>query len=208
MTKKPPRRRSPLLVLCVAVALFAMALPVLISGDVSIVINDELPRLAKDRTVLVTCANAGLGLATVKLIAQAGTAKKVVLACRNTAKCKQAQQEVQQELPEFSKTQILTVHLDFANRDSIVEGARSIQQQLSDSDVNNTTTSALDILINNAGVAFTRCRNAHGHQSLGSRFIDTLLVEQYLGKCLGTSHRSRFFTNSDCLVAGRFLGLV
>lgn len=155
MAKQPSRRPSTLLVFGVGVALFSILLPIFISGEVRITIDEELPRLAKDRTILVTGANAGLGLATVKLIAQAGTAKKLILACRNTGKCENAQKEVKQQLPENCTTQVLTVHLDLANRNSIIIGARSVQQHLSNgNDGNDSRPPALDVLINNAGIAF------------------------------------------------------
>lgn len=152
-TRNYHRRSVQSLMLCVAVALIAIALPLLLSADIDMT-SEELTRLAQDRSILVTGANSGLGLATVKLIGQLGTAKNVLLVCRNVAKCEEARNQVQLELPESSNTQVLTVQLDLANRTSIAEGARVVQHYLSDIDHSHSGTAPLDILINNAGVAF------------------------------------------------------
>lgn len=136
------------LVICVVVVLIAVALPLLLSSDVDLG-NEELSRLATDRSILVTGANSGLGLATVKLLGRLGTAKSVLLACRNAAKCEEARHEVQKELPESARTQVLTVPLDLADRLSITESSLVVKEYLSVDGI-----APLDILINNAGVAF------------------------------------------------------
>ncbi|KAL3941918.1 MAG: hypothetical protein SGBAC_003810 [Bacillariaceae sp.] len=114
----------------------------------------KLEEMLQDRTVLVTGANSGLGLATVKSLARTGTAKKIILACRNTTRCQTARMDVEKDLPESSSTQVIAVSLDLANRTSIADGAVSIQEELGTSEDTTTTIGPLDILINNAGVAY------------------------------------------------------
>lgn len=143
-------RSSSLIWGVVLVALCAIALSIATSGDIEFDLDESLPVWSNNKTVVVTGANAGLGLATVLRIAHAGTAKNIVLACRNVEKCQRAVEEVQEALPANSATRVHRVIVDLASRDSIVQGARSLQELLS----NDNQKPAVDVLINNAGVAY------------------------------------------------------
>ena len=136
-----------------AVAFLATILSILTSGELSVGTEENLRSLAKDKTILITGANSGLGLATARLLAKTGSPKKIILACRNTSKCNGAINQLQQELPESAATQIWAIKLDLANRTSITDGAMSLQTILESSN-SSKVAPALDILINNAGVAF------------------------------------------------------
>jgi len=54
----------------------------------------DIARLSKDKVILITGANAGLGKATVKLLAQAGEASVVIMACRDMNKCENARADI------------------------------------------------------------------------------------------------------------------
>ena len=90
------------LLLAGSVALFAVGWQVLFLNVKEMEL--EWASLANNRTVLVTGANSGLGLATVKLLAKTGAPTAIIMGCRNATKCKQAQAEVQVELPSSSQT--------------------------------------------------------------------------------------------------------
>ena len=137
---------------CLFAILLLVTLPPLLSPSAMDIPENKLQELLQNRTVLVTGANSGLGLATVKHLARIGTANKIMMACRNATRCKAAKQEVENDLPESSTTKVITVSLDLANRTSIADGALAIQNELASEE--SGTTGTLDVLINNAGVAY------------------------------------------------------
>ncbi|KAL3942540.1 MAG: hypothetical protein SGBAC_003286 [Bacillariaceae sp.] len=147
--------RSRLLVICIAVALFAITFSIATSGDIDAVLDEELPTWSEDKNVLITGANAGLGMATALRIARAGTAKTIIMACRNPTKCKAAMQDAMSVLPEGATTRVQTVELDLSQRDSVVQGSYAITEALSEeATADKGIVPHLDVLINNAGVAF------------------------------------------------------
>lgn len=124
LTHRHPRS---LLIASIGAVIVALLLSVLLS-DEGKELEENWASLSKDRTILVTGANSGLGFATVRLLAREGTAKAIILGCRNEIKCKEAQSQVQLELPSNSSTLVLTVpSLDLANRESILDAAHSMQ---------------------------------------------------------------------------------
>ncbi|CAJ1958978.1 unnamed protein product [Cylindrotheca closterium] len=147
--------RSRSFVICIAVALCAIAFSIATSGGIEYALDKELPTWSRDKAVLITGANAGLGLATALRIARAGTANTIILACRNPSKCQVAMQDAVSILPEGATTRVLTVELDLSKRDSVMKGAHAIQEALSDQETaDQDVVPDLDVLINNAGVAF------------------------------------------------------
>lgn len=88
------------------------------------------------KTALITGANAGLGLATAKALAQRSF--DLILLCRNEQKGLQAQSEVRKANPAV---RVDLVTADLANGNSVRETAEKI----------NRTYKRLDVLINNAG---------------------------------------------------------
>jgi protochlorophyllide reductase len=101
-------------------------------------------------TVLVTGANAGLGLETSGALAAAGA--EVLLACRNLDKAEQAGRRIRQRHPA---ARVRVVELDLADLDSV----RRLADALVDADL------TIDVLVNNAGLmAVDAARTAQGYE--------------------------------------------
>lgn len=88
------------------------------------------------RTALITGANSGLGLESVRALAQRGA--RVVLACRSLAKAEAACQELAAE----GRGELIPLELNLADLASVRRGAAQVAERCS----------AIDVLINNAGV--------------------------------------------------------
>ncbi|GEM48140.1 oxidoreductase [Deinococcus cellulosilyticus] len=91
----------------------------------------------KGKTVIVTGANSGLGLETVKAFAARDA--RVILAVRNTEAGERVVSELQEEHP---RSKVTVMALDLADLKSVRDFAQKFQQE----------HSRLDLLINNAGV--------------------------------------------------------
>lgn len=89
------------------------------------------------KTVIVTGANAGIGKETAKELARRKA--RVILACRNLEKGKEAAQEILEE----TQQPVVVKHLDLASLKSVRHFAEDILK----------TESRLDVLINNAGMS-------------------------------------------------------
>eukprot|EP01061_Rhynchopus_euleeides_P045147 TRINITY_DN800_c0_g2_i1.p1 TRINITY_DN800_c0_g2~~TRINITY_DN800_c0_g2_i1.p1 ORF type:complete len:322 (+),score=117.45 TRINITY_DN800_c0_g2_i1:207-1172(+) len=89
------------------------------------------------KVVVVTGANAGLGLATAKEFARKGA--RVVMACRSEERARNALKQVQDYAPG-SQAEFLP--LDLSDLDSVTQFARDLE----------TKCGHVDVLINNAGV--------------------------------------------------------
>ena len=96
----------------------------------------DIPSLS-GRVAVVTGANGGLGLETARALARAGA--DVVMAARNAAKAKSAEQSIRRGVPDASLT---VVGLDLASLASVRTAADEILAQ----------HERIDILVNNAGV--------------------------------------------------------
>lgn len=117
----------------------------------------ELPRV-DGKVALVTGGNSGLGLQSVKVLAEKGA--RVLLACRTPAKGEEAVAALRARAPEL---RIETVALDLADLASV----RSLPERLP-GDVAH-----LDVLMNNAGVmAIPRKATADGFEmQLGTNHL-------------------------------------
>ena len=90
----------------------------------------------KNKTVLITGANSGLGLATAKALAKKSF--DLILLCRSEKKGREAIADVQRDTPTVK---INLVTADLADLDSVRDAAKKVKQEYP----------RLDVLINNAG---------------------------------------------------------
>jgi NAD(P)-dependent dehydrogenase (short-subunit alcohol dehydrogenase family) len=90
-------------------------------------------------TALVTGANSGIGLETTAALAAAGA--RVMLACRNGTKAAAATEVIRER---HDAAQLDLIHIDTSDVDSVRAAAAEILDR----------TDRLDLLINNAGVAW------------------------------------------------------
>jgi NAD(P)-dependent dehydrogenase (short-subunit alcohol dehydrogenase family) len=121
----------------------------------------------------VTGANAGLGLATAKVLAERGAT--VVLACRDVVKAERAADRLRSEV---GGADLHVVHLDLASLASVREAADELRSDYP----------RLDLLINNAGVMavpyqrteddfeLTLATNHLGHFALTGLLLGRLLA--------------------------------
>jgi len=110
-------------------------------------------------TVVTTGANSGIGYQVALHFARRGD--RVVMACRNLDKAREAQQRIEQQVPN---AKIVRMQLDQSELDSVRAFGRRFTQEIGE----------LDLLINNAGtVALPLTRNSAGHE--------LLLATNYLG---------------------------
>ena len=127
----------------------------------------------RGRTVVVTGASSGLGLASSVALAQAGA--EVVLAVRDEARGEAALATVREQAPS---AQLRTVRLDLADLGSVQRCAEELKGSLG----------SLDVLLNNAGVMMPPSRrvtsdgfelqmgtNHLGHFALTGRLLPLLL---------------------------------
>ena len=125
----------------------------------------------KDKVVIITGANKGIGKESAKEIAKLGA--KVYMACRSLDSANQVRDEIVQET---GNQNVFVKHLDLASVDSIQKFAESFKQD----------ENKLDVLINNAGlwtktkrltdinVEQTFAVNVLGHQLLTQLLLDEL----------------------------------
>ena len=125
----------------------------------------------KNKTVIITGANKGIGKEAAKEIAKLGA--KVYMACRSLDSANQVRDEI---IKETGNQNVFVKHLDLASVDSIQKFAESFKQK----------ESKLDVLINNAGlwtktkkltdinVEQTFTVNVLGHQLLTQLLLNEL----------------------------------
>lgn len=99
-----------------------------------------------EQTVIITGANAGLGLEVCRSIVQL-KANKVILAVRNLAKGEAARELIQKETGRTGCMEVW--HLDMANFDSVKSFAKRANQ-----------LERLDVLVANAGIWTTAFEKA------------------------------------------------
>jgi len=124
------------------------------------------------RTVVVTGANGGLGLATARALAAAGA--EVVIAARNQERAAQAMERIQAAVPAAKLT---IVKLDLGSLDSVKAAAEEVL----------ASREMIDLLVNNAGImGIPQSRTADGfemqfgvdhlgHFALTARLLPALL---------------------------------
>jgi NAD(P)-dependent dehydrogenase (short-subunit alcohol dehydrogenase family) len=132
----------------------------------------DIPALA-GRTVVVTGANAGIGFETAQVLA--GRGARVVLACRDLGRARQAADRI---TAGPGRVRAEVVRLDLASLASVRDAAEQI----------GTSYPRIDLLLNNAGVMevpyqrtedgfeLTFATNHLGHFALTGLLLDRLLA--------------------------------
>lgn len=116
------------------------------------------------QTVIVTGSNIGLGLEASRHITQLG-ASRVILAVRNVAAGKEAQQSIEQSTGRNNICEVW--ELDLASYASVKEFAQRASSQLP----------RIDVVVANAALAATQFTLAEGHErSVTVNVISTMLL--------------------------------
>lgn len=139
----------------------------------------------KNRTVIVTGANTGLGYETALELARLGV--YVILACRNETKAKAAMERINGEVPE---AQLEFLELDLGSLESVKKAAAAFSK----------THKSLDLLINNAGIMALRHRKETSEQyekQFGVNHIGHFLFTGLLLPTLQATKHSRVVTLSS-----------
>ncbi|KAH8158063.1 hypothetical protein CIB48_g10189 [Xylaria polymorpha] len=99
--------------------------------------------MASDKTVvLITGANSGIGLETVKALATTSSDFHILLGCRSAEKGRYALDEIRTTLGDSMKGAVSVLQIDVCDQSSIVAAKEQIERQFG----------KLDVLINNAGI--------------------------------------------------------
>lgn len=135
-------------------------------------VRENIPSL-EGKVALVTGANSGVGLYTSKFLAMKGA--EVILACRNSHRCAEAQARIKAEFPSAVVT---TMNLDLSDLSSV--------RELSDAFPKRWTK--LDILCCNAGIMappYSKTKDGFelqfGVNHLGHFALTGLLLPQLMG---------------------------
>ncbi|KAL3935977.1 MAG: hypothetical protein SGARI_002748, partial [Bacillariaceae sp.] len=132
--------------------------------------NDKKKRKSKQKTVLITGSNTGIGLETARTLST-DYGYKVILACRSKDNALRAQAEINNFIVkgndkdnDSGKAIVLDSILDLSDFSSIQQYVKELQQKFE----------IIDVLINNAG------RNTSG-QDQGDGSLDLMFQTNYLG---------------------------
>jgi NAD(P)-dependent dehydrogenase (short-subunit alcohol dehydrogenase family) len=125
----------------------------------------------KDKVVIITGANRGIGKEAAKKIAKLGA--KVYMACRSLDSANEVKEEI---IKETKNEKVFVLELDLALSDSINKFVASFKNKESKLDVliNNAGISSRTKKLNNAGVELTFAINLLGHHYLTRLLIDLL----------------------------------
>ena len=136
------------------------------------------------RTVLITGANSGLGLASAEALARRGAT--VLMACRNPVRAEAAQARVARAA---TGPDPVTVALDLADLASVRTAAAEVDR----------TVDRLDVLMNNAGVmALPLGRTADGFEvQFGTNHLGHFALTGLLLPALGRATAPRVVTTSS-----------
>jgi NAD(P)-dependent dehydrogenase (short-subunit alcohol dehydrogenase family) len=102
--------------------------------------------MAPNEIILITGANTGLGLETIKALVQSTKAYTILLGGRVLAKAEDATNQAQKDFPNTASS-IHAVQIDVEDDDSILKLFDHVTSQYG----------RLDVLINNAGILSRYC---------------------------------------------------
>lgn len=143
----------------------------------------------KDKTVIITGANKGIGKETAKEIAKLGA--KVYMACRSLDSANEVKDEI---VKETGNTNVFVKHLDLASIDSIQKFVESFKQD----------ENKLDVLINNAGL-WTKTKkltNINVEQTFAVNVLGHQLLTQLLLNELRNAAPSRIINTASHFAGG------
>jgi retinol dehydrogenase 12 len=125
----------------------------------------------KDKVVIITGANKGIGKVAAKQIAKLGA--KVYMACRSLDSANLVREEI---VNETGNQYVFVRHLDLASFDSIINFAEQFKKEESKLDVliNNAGIMSQSKNLNDNGVEMTFAINVLGHHLLTKLLIDLL----------------------------------
>lgn len=125
----------------------------------------------KDKVVVITGANRGIGKATAKEIAKLGA--KVYMACRSLDSANEAKKEI---IKETKNEKVFVLELDLVSVDSINKFVKSFKEKESRLDIliNNAGITSRKKKLNDTGVELTFAINVLGHHYLTRLLIDLL----------------------------------
>lgn len=125
----------------------------------------------KNKVVIITGANRGIGRETTKEIAKLGA--KVYMGCRSLDSANEAKEEI---IKETKNENVFVRELDLASVNSIINFVKQFKEEESKLDVliNNAGISAGSKKLNDAGVELTFAINVLGHHHLTKLLVDIL----------------------------------
>ena len=125
----------------------------------------------KNKVVIITGANRGIGKEAAKEIAKLGA--KVYMACRSLDSANEAKDEI---IKETGNLNVFVKHLDLASVNSILNFTEQFKKEESKLDVliNNAGISSGSKKLNDSGVELTFAINVLGHHYLTKLLIDLL----------------------------------
>jgi NAD(P)-dependent dehydrogenase (short-subunit alcohol dehydrogenase family) len=146
--------------------------------------NERKVGSLKDKVIIVTGGNSGLGFEAVKFYASKGAT--VILACRDIKKGETAKQKIESEK---NHVQIDILELDLADMISIRKFSESFRSKYQ----------RLDILINNAGIMVVPYgKTKDGYESqIGVNHLGHFALTGLLFNCLKETSSSRIITISS-----------
>lgn len=138
----------------------------------------------KGKNIIITGANAGLGLASARALA--GKGAHVIMACRYMPRAEEARDQI---LSEFPNASLDLIHLDLADLSSVRAFAAEI----------NKKYTQLHVLINNAGLnRFRRHETKDGfEQTFGINHLGHFALSARLFELLTKTPGSRVVTLSS-----------
>ncbi len=144
---------------------------------------DKIPS-QQGKTILITGANAGLGLASAQVLAEKGA--HIILACRYLPKAEEARDSILAEFPEAS---LDILQLDLADLESVKTFAEQVKAKYGQ----------LHVLMNNAGLnSFRRWETPQGYeQTFAINHLGHFALTAHLFGLLKDTPNSRVVTVSS-----------